>query len=156
MAMRSNRSMSIQPLDGGYRGYIGTLDNVRDGLEAENIRTKGDLISWYMREYNTTEGTVRPYINSLFRCGLLARRDVGIECTFPKRNRKYQRIIEIIDSKIVFVLDMLYETCGGASDEDLHDIGKRKYELSVSSNVNQIWWRRDGWNLPGCWNFETA
>lgn len=144
MATRSNRSMSIQPLGGGYRGYIETLDNMRDSVEIGEIRTKEDLISWYMQEYDTSEGTARPYMNSLFRCGLLKQNNIGIECTFPKKKSKDQRIIEIIDNNIVFVLDMLYEACGGSSYEELHDIGKRKYELSAQSNVNQIWWRR-GW-----------
>ena len=147
MAMRSNegkvrKALSIQPLDGGYRGYIETLDNVRDN--AGNFRTRKDLISWYMQEYGTSEATAEPYMNSLFRCGLLEEGSNGIEFAFPRRNRKAQRIIEIIDSRIVFFLDMLSEACGGASDKRLHDIGKRKYQLSAKSNVNQIWWRR-GW-----------
>ena len=145
MARGSTRSRTIQPLDGGYGGYIATLDKVRGQIEIEQLRTKVDVISWYARALHTPEGTTRNYINSLFRCGLLKDAgDAPIECTFPRRRNKAQRVIEIIDDNIVYVLDMLYEARVGASDKDLHEVGKSKYQLGARSNVNQIWWRR-GW-----------
>ena len=102
------------------------------------------MVSWYVREFDTPENVARPYINSLFRCGLLEDGSTHVGCTFPRRRNQAQRIIEIIDNNIVFILDMLHSTSGGASEEELHDVGKSKYGLSPRSNVNQIWWRR-GW-----------
>ena len=152
MAKGGTRSLTIQPLDGGYGGYIATLDKVREQIEMAQLRTRDDVISWYARELRKPEGnhdrgdaTTRNYINSLFRCGLLKDAgDAPIECTFPRRRNKAQRIIEIIDDNIVYVLDMLYEAHEGASEEDLHEVGKSKYELGPRPNQNQIWWRR-GW-----------
>ena len=145
MARGNKRSLSIQPLDGGYGGYIATLDKVRDQIEVAQLRTRADVISSYVRAFHAPERNARNYVNSLFRCGLLkVAGDAPIECTFPRRRNKAQRVIEIIDDNIVYVLDMLYEACGGASEEDLHEVGKSKYELGPRSNQNQIWWRR-GW-----------
>ena len=145
MARLDNRFQSIQPLDGGFDGYIATLDQVREQIEVEQLRTTVDVISWYAPTFETTEVNARNYINSLFRCGLLkGDDDAPIECMFPRRRNKEKRIIEIIDDNILFVLGMLYEARVGATNEDLHEVGKRKYGLSARSNQNQIWWRR-GW-----------
>ena len=145
MAKFDNCFQSIQPLDGGFDGYIATLDQVREQIEVEQLRTTMDVISWYAPTFETTEVNARNYINSLFRCGLLeGDDDAPIECTFPRRRNKEKRIIEIIDDNILFVLGVLYEARVGATNEDLHEVGKRKYGLSARSNQNQIWWRR-GW-----------
>lgn len=145
MARSEKRFQSIQPLDGGFDGYIATLDQVREQIEVEQLRTTVDVISWYAPTFETTEVNARNYINSLFRCGLLkSDGDAPIECTFPRRRSKEKRIIEIINDNILFVLDMLYEARVGATNKDLHEVGKRKYGLSARSNQNQIWWRR-GW-----------
>ena len=148
MARSDKRFQSIQPLAGGFDGYIANLDQVREQIEAEQLRTTVDVISWYAPAFETTEVNARNYINSLFRCGLLkSDDDAPIECTFPRRRNKEKRIIEIINKNTLFVLDMLYEVHEarvGATNKDLHEVGKRKYGLSARSNQNQIWWRR-GW-----------
>ena len=142
---RGDKRLTIHPLDGGYGGYIETLDKVREQIEVAQLRTKVDVISSYARAFHAPEGNAKIYVNSLFRCGLLKDAgDAPIECTFPRRRNKAQRVIEIINDNIVYVLDMLYEARVGATNKDLHEIGKRKYGLSAGSNQNQIWWRR-GW-----------
>lgn len=138
------KAKSIQPLDGGYDGYIETLDKVRDYVEGEQPRMRDGLVGWYRQEFDAAENAARPYINSLFRCGLLKDGSTHVECTFPRRRNQAQRIIEIIDNNIVFILDMLHSASAGASEEELHDVGKSKHGLGPKSNVNQIWWRR-GW-----------
>ncbi len=143
MARSDKRSLSIKPLDGGYGGYIATLDKVRDQIEVAQLRTKADVISSYVRVFETPESNASTYINSLFRCGLLKNAgNAPIECTFPRRRNKAQRVIEIIDDNVVYVLDMLYEASVGASEEHLHEVGKSKYGLGP--NVNEVRWRR-GW-----------
>ena len=144
MVDKRDKSKSIQPLDGGYGGYIETLEGVRNYVDSKSTLTRERLKSWYSKKYRTGTKTSDAYMNSLFRSGLLREHGGRIECTFPDGMRRYRRIIEIIDGNIVYVLDMLYEAQEGATEERLHKLGKSKYGLSKKSNVNQIWWRR-GW-----------
>lgn len=137
------RARSIHPLDGGYNGYIETLDRIREYVE-EQPRTKEGVKSWYVLTLGTPRSTTDTYINSLFRCGLLNERGGQVSCTFPRRKDKALRIVQIIDENVVFVLDMLREASDGASEASLHSVGKRKYGLGAKSYHNQIQWRR-GW-----------
>lgn len=133
---------SIHPLDGGYGGYIETLEDIRSYIDSEPASTREDLRSWYCKKYGPGNATTG--INSLFRSGLLAEDDGHIECMFPKGRSRNRRVVKIINDHVVYVLDMLNEARNGATYEYLHDIGKTKYGLSDRSNINQIWWRR-GW-----------
>ena len=133
---------SIHPLDGGYGGYIETLEDIRSYIDSEPASTREDLRSWYCKKYGPGNATTG--INSLFRSGLLAEDDGHIECMFPKGRSRNRRVVEIIHDHVVYVLDMLNEARDGATYEHLHKIGKRKYGLGNKSNINQIWWRR-GW-----------
>lgn len=138
----ADKRKSIHPLDGGYGGYIETLEDIRSYIDSESASKREDLRSWYCKEYgpgNATSG-----INSLFRSGLLAEDDGHIECMFPKGRSRNRRVVEIINDHIVYFLDMLNEARDGATYEHLHEVGKTKYGLSDRSNINQIWWRR-GW-----------
>ena len=137
-----DKAKSIHPLDGGYSGYIDTLEDIRSYVTGKSALTKEGLKSWYSERYGP--GNAISGINSLFKSGLLAEDGGRIKCMFPRGNRRNRRVLEIVNDHVVYVLDMLNETRGGATNEDLHKIGKEQYGLSDSSNINQIWWRR-GW-----------
>ena len=139
-----SRKKSIHPLDGGYSGYLVTLDRVREYIETGRPNAREDVKKWYVRTLSTPKSTTDAYIDSLFRCGLLIEKVEEVACAFPKKRNKALRIVEIIDANIVFFIDMLFEARDGANAATLHSVGKRKYGLSAKSNVNQIWWRR-GW-----------
>lgn len=138
------RARSIQPLDGGYDGYIDILYRIRDYVEKERPRDRVELKSWYVRTLGTPERTIDAYINSLFRSGLLGEKGDRVKCLFPKRKNEPSKIIATINENIVFILDMLSVARDGVSEEDLHSVGKLKYGLGAKSNVTQIRWRR-GW-----------
>lgn len=130
----------MQPLWGGYGTYIEELERIRRYIDKKPVLTKDDLIAWYFKR----TAAARAYINALFKYGLLKERDRGIECKFPRRNNRNRRIIEIINDHVVYVLDMLNEARDGATEEQLHEIGKKKYGLSKKSHIKEIRWRR-GW-----------
>ena len=140
MVTSGRKAKSIHPLDGGYDGYIETLERVRSYVDSKSALTKEGLKSWYSKTYGP--GNAVAGINSLFRSGLLAEENGRIKCSFPKGLRKNRQVIEIINAHVVYILDMLYEAREGATDEQLHARGK-KYGLTGGSN-HQIWWRR-GW-----------
>ena len=135
------KARSIQPLHGGFGGYIETLVDIRGYVEAERPSTKEELESWYAREFKTPIDNAQRYINSLVRCGLLKESD-HIECAFPRRRDRDRKIIETIDGKVEFILDMLNEARDGASEDELASLAKSKYGLT--SDIRQIQWRR-GW-----------
>ncbi len=135
------KALSIQPLNGGFGGYIKTLVDIRGYVEAERPSTKEDLESWYAREFKTPIDNAQRYINSLVRCGLLKESD-HIECAFPRTKNRDRKIIETIDGKVEFILDMLNEARDGASEDELASLAKSKYGLT--SDIRQIQWRR-GW-----------
>ena len=146
MVDKRDKSKSIQPLDGGYDGYIETLEDIRAYVESRSSLTREQLKSWYSKQYRIGATTSDAYINSIFRSGLLKERGGRIKCMFPKGKgkRRDRRVVEIINENIAYVLDMLHEAREGATEEHLHKLGKSKYGLGRRSNINQIWWRR-GW-----------
>ena len=73
---------SIQPLHGGNKGHIKTLEDIRQYVDSTPALTVEDLKSWYSKQYNAPSKVSRPYINSLINSGLLKKYDDGrIECT---------------------------------------------------------------------------
>ncbi len=138
------KAQTIQPLCGGYGHYIETLVVIRGYVEAGQPSTREDIKSWYVQEFNRPVTVAGHYVNSLFRCGLLTKQGDRIKCAFPISRNRDRKIIETIDDNVVFILDMLNEARDGASEEELHLLGKRKYGLSPGSNPNQVQWRR-GW-----------
>ena len=147
------KARAIQPLHGGFGGYIETLVDIRGYVEAERPSTKEDLESWYARRFKTPIDNAERYINSLFRCGLLTKESDHIVCAFPRnrhgaarhrlnRSIRDRKIIETIDDNVEFILDMLNEARDGASEDELASLAKSKYGLT--SNVGQIRQRR-GW-----------
>lgn len=136
-----DKCQSIHPLDGGYSGYIETLEDIRGYVDSKSALTKEDLKSWYRRKYGP--GNADTGINSLFRSGLLAEDDNRIECMFPKGRSRNRRVVEIINDHVVYVLDMLNEARYGATEKKLHELGRSKHGLERPDS-NQIRWRR-GW-----------
>ncbi len=141
MVTSGRKAKSIHPLNGGYDGYIETLEGIRNYVDSKSALTKKDLKSWYSKKYSP--GIAVTGINSLFRSGLLAEENGRIKCNFPKGLCKNRQIIEVINAHVVYILDMLYEAREGATDKQLHERGKKR-GLSGGSNIREIWWRR-GW-----------
>ena len=135
------KARAIQPLNGGYGGYIKTLVVIREYVEAERP-SKEDLKSWYAQRFNTPVNNAGLYVNSLFKCGLLKEKSDHIECAFPRTRNRDRKIIETIDGKVEFILDMLNEARDGASEDELASLAESKYGLT--SDIRQIQWRR-GW-----------
>ena len=138
--MVDKKARAIQPLHGGYRGYIKTLVVIREYIEAEQPSTKQDLKSWYARKFDTTAKLANDYINSLFKCGLLKEESDHIECAFPRGGDRNRRIIETIDDKVVYIVEMLNGARDGAGEGELSSLAESKYGLGL----RQIQ-RRRGW-----------
>ena len=136
------KAQSIQPLHGGYGGYIKTLFEIREYIEEEEPSKKQDLKSWYARKFKTSIKDAGLYVNSLFKCGLLTEEGDHIKCAFPRSRDRDRRIIETIDDNVEFVLGMLNEARDGASEDELSSLAESKYGFSVG--VPQIQ-RRRGW-----------
>lgn len=146
MVDKRGKSKSIQPLNGGYDGYIETLERIRAYVDSRSSLTRDQLKSWYSEQYWIGAKTSDAYMNSIFRSGLLKESGGRIKCAFPKGKgkRRDRRIVEIINENIAYVLDMLHKAREGATEEHLHRLGKNKYGLSRKSNIKEIRWRR-GW-----------
>ena len=140
-----SRARTIQPLHGRYTGYIDTFDAICKYIHTNAVLTKEDLESWYETENATTKKTAIKYVNSLVRCGLLAKDGDSIRCRFspPRaRNRKAKnrKIIETIDRHVVFIIDILDEARLGVAKDSLLRIGKTKHRLSATGVANRRGW----------------
>ena len=49
MVTSGRKAKSIHPLNGGYDGYIETLERVRNYVDSKSALTKKDLKSWYSK-----------------------------------------------------------------------------------------------------------
>ena len=135
----TKKDKDVKPLDGGSGNYIATLDDIRQYVDENEVLTRNDLKHWYWKNHSRWrahgEGNRRPdkgrfdsttdaYVNFLFKCGLLKGGDDEgrIQCNFPKIRGKNRKVIEAIDDKILFVVDMLEEepiTVGHFMDMDI-------------------------------------
>ena len=150
----SAKARSIQPLDGGFDGYVVTLDQIRKHVQDCSSLTRDDLKRWYWQRYglnrklkdgHSFDTTTDAYINSLFKSGLLVeRKDGAIGCRRLPRNseKKNIRVVEIVDGNVVFVLGMLEAAREWTTEDNLLKVAKEKHRLDLS--VQQIRHRR-GW-----------
>ena len=147
------RAKSIQPLDGGFDNYIATLDEIRRHVQSHSSLTKDALKRWYSKRYGPTreikaghsfDTTTAAYIDSLFRCGLLEQEGGSIGCReLPTREQeKHKKIVQVIDGRVVFILEMLEATREWTTEDDLLQIANEEHRLSLT--VQQIRYRR-GW-----------
>ena len=119
------KAQSIQPLHGGNKGHIKTLEDIRQHIDSKPALTVEDLKSWYSNKHDTTMKVSKPYMDSLFSAGLLATRGGRIRCTFPEGRHRDRRIVEIIDENVVYILEMLRDASDGKTEKQLHKLGKR-------------------------------
>lgn len=157
------KAPTIQPLHGGNDGHLKTLEDIREHVDAEPALTKEDLVSWYSLNVKHGKGNRKGtsptnselYMNSLFQCGLLVETRGGrIECTFPKGKHRDRQVIEIIDEKIVYVLEMLRDTLDGKTEKQLHKLARKcglTGDLTNGIQKRRVWLqsarfleRRDG------------
>ena len=136
------KAQSIQPLHGGNRGHIETLEVIRQHVDSTPALTVEDLKSWYSNQYKTTSKVSKPYIDSLFSSGLLWMRDGRIECTFPEGKHRDRRVIEIIDENVVYVLEMLRDVRDGKKQKQLHKLGRK---CGLTGDLKNGVQKRRGW-----------
>lgn len=135
---------SIQPLHGGNKGHIKTLEDIRQYVDSTPALTVEDLKSWYSKQYNAPSKVSRPYINSLINSGLLKKYDDGrIECTpLPRGRNRDRRVVEIINENVVYVLEMLRDARDGKTVEELYELGT---ECGLTGDTTNQIQKRRGW-----------
>ncbi len=141
-AQSPRRRPSIQPLHGGNNGHIKTLEVIRQHVDSTPTLTVEDLKSWYRNQYRTTSNVSKPYIDSLFRSGLLETRGGRIECMFPNGKNRDRGVVEIINKNVVYVLEMLRDVRDGKTEKQLHKLGRK---CGVTGDLKNEVQRRRGW-----------
>ena len=145
------KALTIQPLHGGNDGHLKTLEDIREYVDRNWPLTKEDLVSWYSLNVKHGKGNRKGtsltnselYMNSLLKCGLLVETRGGvIECTFPRGKRRNRRVVEIIDEKIVYFLEMLRDARDGKTEKQLHKLAKK---CGLTSDLKNGIQKRRGW-----------
>lgn len=136
------KAQSIQPLHGGNKGHVKTLEDIRQHVDSKPALTVEDLKSWYSNKHRTTMKVSKPYMDSLFSSGLLEIRGGRIKCTFPEGKHRDRRVVEIIDENVVYVLEMLRDARDGKTEKQLHRLGKKCGLTGDPQNQIQ---KRRGW-----------
>lgn len=144
----------VQPLDGGYKNYISTLEKICKYVNKTESLSRDKLKNWYWKKHrewqahnrsgdrrprndgDSFDGTTSNYINFLFRCGLLKENGKKIQCTFLRVKDKNRKIIEIMNENIYYILDMLEKAKEPTTVDDLMK--------DATLSENQILFRR-GW-----------
>lgn len=136
------KAQSIQPLNGGNKGHIKTLEDIRQHVDSTPALTVDGLKSWYSKQYGAPSTVSRPYISSLFNSGLLETRDGRIKCAFPEGKHRDRRVVEIIDENVVYILEMLRDARDGKTAEQLYELGTTCGLTGDPTNQIQ---KRRGW-----------